>query len=586
MFYPAHLLSRRHRGKLAPCWLAATNSVNTFKKYYNTAAIKKINVTTTCEEILQAILLRNNKKFSLYLSSQLMYGVTRIFSYQVEYYQKELVDIWKIFNYTSKLDSEPSFNAVRALDTLPEIELPLRELKLLDRQMKEDLHILPDEMPDNAMKVLMQDATCLNFGVLTDEELDFMLEHDNDIALYMEQMMQITDDKHKSTEMRTDVEIAAEIHQEMHSPRISSSVLVDKLKITDKYKGKSAPSTPQKRQSRQPQVETPSKRRRISLENIKLPIADTAMDIAPIPQEDTPIPEQTLTHTMPVKDMEMMVFSQHMDLNMELESLHSSLNTFVVSRKKLVIDKRTVLTNTVLEKWRQNINFECREMEIPRIHKISSIDLLTRPSQYDTKSLRKLFVNHTKRPCKSVNKDTSIVEQYPEEVRGLQRTVDEYTGPMTSKVDLEQPSIEQSNIVPVQTTWVIDKPLHQETRADVDDANDTLEDIDIVLEKMKILSTSKDEISLPSTCSTDQCAFLTSQEIIAMLEVLWHDQPYVKFSQLVPKDTDLKQNAYTKQDAATVFCILLDLQSQKKLILNQREFYHTLWIQKYEDYSN
>jgi hypothetical protein len=29
----------------------------------------------------------------------------------------------------------------------------------------------------------MQDATCLNFGALTDEELDFMLDHNGDIVL-------------------------------------------------------------------------------------------------------------------------------------------------------------------------------------------------------------------------------------------------------------------------------------------------------------------------------------------------------------------------------------------------------------------
>lgn len=96
------------------------------------------------------------------------------------------------------------------------------------------------------------------------------------------------------------------------------------------------------------------------MENIELPIADTATDIAPIPLEDTPMPEQILTRTLSVKDMGMTVFLQHMDKNMELESLHSSLNTFVVKRKKLVIDKKIILTNSVLEKWRQNINLECR----------------------------------------------------------------------------------------------------------------------------------------------------------------------------------------------------------------------------------
>lgn len=54
-----------------------------------------------------------------------------------------------------------------------------------------------------------------------------------------------------------------------------------------------------------------------------------------------------------------------------------------------------------------------------------------------------------------MNKCISVLSDR-EEVRGLQRTVDDHTGPMTSKlVDLEQPSTEQFNIVPIQTTWLI-----------------------------------------------------------------------------------------------------------------------------------
>ncbi|XP_014475889.1 PREDICTED: uncharacterized protein LOC106745118 [Dinoponera quadriceps] len=99
MFYPAYLLSHPSKGKLTPCWLAATCSEKSFKKHYNFAAIKKINIIMTwyiiykvyivSEEILRAVQLRSSKtkRFSLYLSSQLMYGVTRIFSYQIIYYQ-------------------------------------------------------------------------------------------------------------------------------------------------------------------------------------------------------------------------------------------------------------------------------------------------------------------------------------------------------------------------------------------------------------------------------------------------------------------------------------------------------------------
>lgn len=61
-------------------------------------------------------------------------------------------------------------------------------------------------------------------------------------------------------------------------------------------------------------------------------------------------------------------------------------------------------------------------------------------------------------------------------------------------------------------------------------------------------------VSIISSTEKSQYALLTGREIIAMLEVLWHDHPYVKFNELIPKNAD-----YTKQDAATVFYILLGI---------------------------
>lgn len=44
---------------------------------------------------------------------------------------------------------------------------------------------------------------------------------------------------------------------------------------------------------------------------------------------------------------------------------------------------------------------------------------------------------------------------------------------------------------------------------------------------------------------------LTRQDILAMLEVLWHDKDVVNFKELIP------MNTYTREDAATAFEILL-----------------------------
>lgn len=69
MFYPVQLLSRRRRGKLAPCWLAAMTREQFFKKYYNASAIKKIDVVETWYIIFALHGSHDNVCFFVYLMS-------------------------------------------------------------------------------------------------------------------------------------------------------------------------------------------------------------------------------------------------------------------------------------------------------------------------------------------------------------------------------------------------------------------------------------------------------------------------------------------------------------------------------------
>lgn len=149
MFYPVQVLSRRHKGKLAACWLAATNE-KLFKKYYKSVAIKRIDVEETCETILLDL-----SKFSLYLSSQLMYGITKILYHQVMYYEKELFVIYKSIEFTP-LPKEPEeeLQAVRDLESAASIDLSLAVQKLHGLQINEDLHILPGEVPDGRLQMI------------------------------------------------------------------------------------------------------------------------------------------------------------------------------------------------------------------------------------------------------------------------------------------------------------------------------------------------------------------------------------------------------------------------------------------------
>ncbi|XP_076104139.1 meiotic recombination protein REC8 homolog [Mytilus galloprovincialis] len=87
MFYHQSILQRRG-GKFGTVWLAATKIDQLKRRDFSAVDIKR-----TCDDILDYILVRimpkkqgsGHPRFSLYLSSQLMYGVIRVFKRQNEY---------------------------------------------------------------------------------------------------------------------------------------------------------------------------------------------------------------------------------------------------------------------------------------------------------------------------------------------------------------------------------------------------------------------------------------------------------------------------------------------------------------------
>ncbi|XP_072762079.1 uncharacterized protein [Anoplolepis gracilipes] len=52
-FYPSELFTHPRKTNLEICWFAAIMSKKSFKKRYKSATINKIDITKTCEEILQ-----------------------------------------------------------------------------------------------------------------------------------------------------------------------------------------------------------------------------------------------------------------------------------------------------------------------------------------------------------------------------------------------------------------------------------------------------------------------------------------------------------------------------------------------------
>ncbi|XP_017891736.1 uncharacterized protein LOC108631972 [Ceratina calcarata] len=95
MFYSTELLSLRGRGKLARVWLAAILGEEMFKKTCKAIMIKQIDVAAVCAEVSSVIEQRgrgNYVRLSLYLSSQLMFGATRILYYQTKYFQDSVIN--------------------------------------------------------------------------------------------------------------------------------------------------------------------------------------------------------------------------------------------------------------------------------------------------------------------------------------------------------------------------------------------------------------------------------------------------------------------------------------------------------------
>ncbi|XP_018378039.1 PREDICTED: uncharacterized protein LOC108770812 [Trachymyrmex cornetzi] len=528
MFYPINLLSRRQRGKFAASWLASTNSETSFKKLYTSDAIKKINVEQTCNDILEVIQSSNGKpdnRFSLYLSSQLMSGIAKIHSYQVEYYEKE------IFKFEQNL--EPSVSSKKKGDKFdnfrdiecPDIELPNNFFST--QLLKEDLHILPEDQPYDRLQIVMRDVELLNFGCLNNEELELFLCNDNDLR-----NLHISEERNL-LEGLAGITIAEEVYR--HSSQESlSPVLVNISKRRTKFIGNLS-LTPQKRQP-QIQPETPTKKKRLSFETAAMPPAE---DVAVPLVKNLAIPAPEL----PVEKTGMLVPSQQTD--MELESLNSSY--FVInkhSKKSKIIDKEIVLTDKQLWKWRENVNIQSKKIDKPKKRLTSAINLLKEPSYLSKQwnaSLRNHFVDHITGPFMSVDEDIAPVEfvQFQETIR-IEETINKQNLPMedlstfvkTDTVITAEPVDSILNVLPM--------PI-----AHADVSMPPLQEI------IPHTITLEEGISSSNGILEPE---LTSKDILAQLEVFWFNEPCVKFSQLIPKDI------FTAEDAADAFNILLVLQ--------------------------
>ncbi|XP_033109737.1 meiotic recombination protein REC8 homolog [Anneissia japonica] len=129
MFYSHNILQKRG-GRFGIIWIAATKASTLTKREY-----VSVKIIDTCQDIVDYIMLRAEPlssgnpqpRLSLYLSSQLMCGVVRVYKKQCEYLTSELI------NFHTKVRSG-RFN----IDLSAEIDLPPLPKSIKDR------HALPE----------------------------------------------------------------------------------------------------------------------------------------------------------------------------------------------------------------------------------------------------------------------------------------------------------------------------------------------------------------------------------------------------------------------------------------------------------
>ncbi|XP_072762076.1 uncharacterized protein [Anoplolepis gracilipes] len=150
-FYPSELFTHPRKTNLEICWFAAIMSKKSFKKRYKSATINKIDITKTCEEILQV----HNEVFEIQRKLD-----SFVLKKKNDSDDEDGHDMTKLFDYGQ-------------LELTSDIEN--------DLQLDENLHLLPDHDLESCQLQMRMEALCQDFdafGSLTDMKLDIMPGHD------------------------------------------------------------------------------------------------------------------------------------------------------------------------------------------------------------------------------------------------------------------------------------------------------------------------------------------------------------------------------------------------------------------------
>ncbi|KAL2731885.1 hypothetical protein V1478_004573 [Vespula squamosa] len=616
MFDPFELFAGKKKGKFSKCWLAATLSIKKFQRKFRSLTINEIDVCQI-NDIKNMIEMGNNEpsgKVSLYLSSQLMYGVTKILLCQTSYLEKNLIELENMFDKiieTDKRDEEKN-DSLNVPSTSSE-------------QLHEAFKLLPYEPNiDTKLRNMMHDADCLEFGALTEEKLRFLNQPDADFSTLvvlkreMFERMHITNDAslynantltdseefyipfdRAEKEMiislvRDDLTLRNEEHRTAFA-----KVTLPEVTVEEFMPEESTYLTPRKRQPAElTHIETPTKRRRLRFEDVAVPNKD---EIATIPEtEVVPIP-------VPIPDYSIEPLQ-------DLESMHEDPQQIKIKSKKkrILADKNTKLSHKVIRKWISNVNGHTVPLSMNNVN-ISTSEILFQAAPARFVSIRKnkwnsplikLFSMHVDLP--SIKKKTQMDFQLLEKCIAFIKNKSYFSinsfnrkfiaseivrlGEKSNKTDelLAELSVIKStdaSAKSIKETSVHETmSSHQELVIPNIEQQIDLQNIEQGFGLLNItrngtgpnLTIHEKEIDQSQeTIKLSQSYLLTKLDLLALLEVLWHDTELVRFTDVIPP------GQYSKADAACCYLLLLELHQEKKITLEQAMPYDTLWIKKF-----
>ncbi|XP_006608637.1 uncharacterized protein LOC102680971 isoform X2 [Apis dorsata] len=546
------------KGKLARCWLAATFSEKMFKKTCKPALIKKINVSYICNEILSTVEIQNNNKsygrFSLYLSSQLMYGATKILFYQTKYFQDYLFEVnWKLHEINRYKEE---LNAVMSLE-LPEIP-PISEV-FRNLEMSSNLHLITEEPYSSAIENLIQNE--MNFGALPTHEMEkFILPGVEELSLneirrfHWDQSIEIPNESIQVPLLDVN-KFEIEIEKET---RLASAGRdqPESFFIFENHHIKNIPATPKKRTSKSP-IEIPIKRRKITSTE-ELP----AIELFPAP----------ITEIMYAPDLsselQKEVFPQFQ--NIELNEIKKT------KKKKIYLDKQTKLTDTIMRRYIENVYAHTiKQFRFTTILP-SAKEYLKQPSMKINnrswgKTLIEFFNQYFKKPLIIQSKFQDMLDfKMKETIVGETIRADDSSR-------LRDQITELSSKIMIATTETIDvsKTLDKILPIESIEVKEFEEQTKEIKESEAVLISEITSFEEKISSKT----YLTKRELLALMVIHWNEGILIKFHDLISPES------YNKIDAACAFQYCLEFHAEKVVILKQAEPFDTIWIEKYPYYA-